>query len=132
MAPWCRRLRTGARGGRGRESASCWSRRGAGVVALEPRGGPGVEGAGEQRVPRLPHEHHEEMYIVQRQEAEAEYLVGLPEVADVGAGEARAGCAVALRVDGALVRAELRAFDVEPAVAREHGAVAPHPRGGHA
>ena len=73
------------------------------MVALEPCIAPGVEGAAEQGGTRLPHQRHEEMYIVQGEEAQAEDLVRQEEVADVGAREARAAGAVALPVEGAAV-----------------------------
>ena len=53
------------------------------MVALEPCVAPAVEGAAEQGGARLPHQRHEEMYIVQGEEAQAEDLVGQEQVADV-------------------------------------------------
>src|SRR6188508_2536664 len=82
-------------------NASCGSRFGARVVALEPCVAPAVEGATEQGGARLPHQRHEEMYIVQGEEAQAEDLVGQEEVAHVRAREARAAGTVALRVERA-------------------------------
>src|SRR5204862_1818480 len=109
-------------------SASCRSRFGARVVTLEPGVAPAVEGAAEQSGTRLPHQRHEEMYIVQGEEAQAEDLVGEEQVAHVRAREARAAGAVALRVERLAVGSKLGALDVQAAVARERRAVAPHPR----
>src|SRR5690349_3696243 len=124
-----RRHRVGGARVRGEcPSASCGSRYGARVVTLEPRFTPAVECAAEESGARLPHQRHEEMYIVQGEEAEPEHLVGEKQVADVCAAETCAARTVALLVDGAPVRAELRALDVETSVARERGAVAAHAR----
>ena len=72
------------------------------------------------------------MYIVQGQQAESEDLVGDVEVAQIGAGEARAGGAIAAFVEGALVVPELGPLDVEASVGGENRAVAAHARRRHA
>src|SRR6185369_17948318 len=75
---------------------------------------------------------NEEMYIVQREEAQPENLVGDEEVAYVCPREAPARGAIASLLDRARIGAVFGAFDVEPSVAGERGAVAPHAGGGHA
>src|SRR4029077_20827277 len=87
---------------------------------------------GADRFAGVAHETNEEMYIVQGKQAKAEDLVRGEEMPDVRARESAARRAVALLVERPLVEAELGPLDVEPAVAREGRAVAPHPRGGDA
>src|SRR5215203_3697344 len=102
------RRRPAERGALGEcSNASCGSRFGARVISLKPCVAPAVEGAAKQGGARLPHQRHEEMYIVQGEEAQAEDLVGQEEVAYVRAREARAAGAVALRVQRPSVGAEL-------------------------
>src|SRR6187551_512133 len=72
------------------------------------------------------------MYIVQGEEAEAEYLVRNEKVADVGPAESRAGRAIAVGIEGSRVGTELVALDVEPAIAGEHCAIASHSGGSDA
>src|ERR1700694_985804 len=68
------------------------------------------------------------MYIVQGEEAEPQYLVRHEEMPDVRSAEAGARGAIAIRVKGARIGAELRALDVQSPVPRESGAVSSHPR----
>ena len=65
------------------------------MITLEPRLAPAVECAAEESGARLPHQRHEEMYIVQGEEAQPENLVGEKQVADVSAAEPGAARAVA-------------------------------------
>jgi hypothetical protein len=51
------------------------------MILEEPALAPSVEGAAEQGGARLPHQRHEEMYIVQREEAQAKDLIRQEEVA---------------------------------------------------
>src|SRR5687768_6477897 len=68
------------------------------------------------------------MYIVQGEQAEAEYLVGDVEVPDIGAGEARAGGTVAGGVQGARIGPEFSALYVLPPFMGEDRAVPSHAR----
>src|SRR5688572_9599398 len=68
------------------------------------------------------------MYIVQGEQAEAEYLVGDVEVPDIGAGEARAGGTVAGGVQGARIGPEFSALYVQPPFMGEDRAVPSHAR----
>src|SRR2546423_6178897 len=72
------------------------------------------------------------MYIVQGEQAEAEYLVGHEEMSDVGAAESSAGRAIAIGVERPGIGPEFSALDVEPPVARERSAVSSHSRRGDA
>src|SRR5665647_846379 len=72
------------------------------------------------------------MYIVQGKKMHAECLFGYEQVADVGAGEARTGGAVAAGIEGERVGPELYVAHVEAPLARERGARASHARGRHA
>src|SRR5687767_11395998 len=67
------------------------------------------------------------MYIVQGQQAEPEYLVGDEKVADVCAGEAGTGRAIAVDVERPRVGAEFGALDVQPALMGEDRPVATDP-----
>ena len=104
----------------------------AGVVAVEPVAAPRVEGAAGDRGARVAHQRTRKCTLCSESRRRPSSLVGREEVAEVGAREARAGGAVAVLVERPAVGAERRVADVEPAVAREGGAVAPHARGRHA
>ena len=96
-------------------------------MARDPITRPRVEIAIPYRLPRLPAERQEEMYIVQGEEAQAEYFFGHEEVPDVGSAESRAGGAIALRVEWARIGTELGPLDVESSIPGESRAVSPHP-----
>src|SRR5688572_11763840 len=99
------------------------------MVARRPLAPPRSEGAGANRLARGAHQANEEMYIVQREQAQAENLVGDEQVAQVRPREPSACTAGACVINGSLAPAELGALDVEPAVLGEDRAVAAHARG---
>src|SRR6476646_4977323 len=68
------------------------------------------------------------MYIVQGQQAQAEYLVGDEEVPDVGTAESHAGGAIAVGGKRSRIGAILRPLDVETSVAHEYRSIAAHAR----
>src|SRR5687768_5496451 len=70
------------------------------------------------------------MYIVQREQADAEYLVAHEEMPNVRAAETTAGDTVAGFVERQGVVPVLGALDVDAAGAREDGSVSPHARRG--
>src|SRR3954466_5193493 len=88
---------------------------------------PLVEIAVTNRLPRIARERQQEMYIVQGEEAQSEYLVRHEKVPDVGAAESRTRRAIAVGIEWARVGAVLGALDVEATVAGEDCAVASHP-----
>src|SRR5437763_10795770 len=108
-----------------RMSSSCGGYRSR-VVAREPVAAPGADCAADDRGARIAHQANEEMYIVQGEQAQSEHLVGDEEVPQVTAGEPTTRGTIAIVVQRTRVAAKLGAFDVEPAVAREGGAVASH------
>src|SRR5205085_11984949 len=79
-------------------------------------------------VARRPHQSNEEMYIVQREQAMAEDLVGDEEVADVRAREAPARRAITFLVERSRIGPVLGSLDVDPSIRRERGTVAAHAR----
>src|SRR3954464_226604 len=88
---------------------------------------PLLEIAVTDRLPRRAGERQQEMYIVQGEEAQSEYLVRHEKVPDVGAAESRTRRAIAVGIEWARVGAVLGALDVEAAIAGEDRAVASHP-----
>src|SRR5688572_4406896 len=72
------------------------------------------------------------MYIVQGEQADAEYLVAHEEMPNVGAAETTAGDTLAGLVERQGVVPVLGPLDVDAAGAREDGSVSPHARGGDA
>src|SRR5688500_1275686 len=81
-----------------------------GMVTGEPVAAPAVERAGANLGASPRHQRHEEMYIVQGEEAQPQDLIGHEEVPDVRAREARAGDAAARLVQRPRVGAELGAL----------------------
>jgi len=98
------------------------------VVAREPVTAPGVESTVDDRSARAAHERDQEMYIVQRYEAQPEDLVGDEEMPDVGAGEAFARGALARLVQWPRVCLELGAAHVDATAGGKCGAVSTHSR----
>src|SRR6267378_1316881 len=98
------------------------------AMARQPIARPGIEITAPDGIPRLPDERHEEMYIVQGEEAEPQDLLRHEEMPDVRSAEAGARGAIALRVKGVRIGAELRALDVQSPVPGESGPVPPHAR----
>src|ERR1700730_11074770 len=86
------------------------------AIACEPVSRPLLEVAVAYGLPRSPRQRQEEMYIVQGEEAEAEYLVRHEKVADVGPGESGAGGAVAIDVERLGIGPVFGALDVEAPV----------------
>src|SRR6186713_798130 len=68
------------------------------------------------------------MYIVQRKQAQSQYLVRDVQVAQVGPRKTPARSAIARLVHGTAIGPELRALDVEPAGTGERGSIAAHAR----
>src|SRR5215210_4241927 len=68
------------------------------------------------------------MYIVQGEQADAEYFVAHEEMPNVRPGETGAGCTVAALIQRQGIVAVLGALDVEAAGAREDCSVSSHPR----
>src|SRR5688500_932508 len=97
-------------------------------VTVQPARAPRVKIMIGDRVARGAHQRHEKMYIVQRQQTQAEHLVRDEEMTEVRAREARARRTRAFHIERPWVVPELAAFDVEPAVAREHRAISSHAR----
>src|ERR1700682_404320 len=97
------------------------------AMARQPIARPRIEITAPDSVPRLPDERHEEMYIVQGEEAQPQDLFRHEEMPDVCSAEAGARGAIALGVERARIGAELRALDVQSPVPRESGAIPPHP-----
>src|SRR5690349_13332487 len=109
-----------------RERSCSWYR--ARVIARQPVVAPCADDAACDRSAGVAHETDQEMYIVQGQQAQAEYLVRREEMPNVRARESATCRAVACVVQWPPVGAEFGTLDVETAVARESGAVAPHAR----
>src|SRR6266550_2950332 len=107
-------------------SDSEWQRS---AVASQPVARPLVEIAALYRLPGIAGERQEEMYIVQGEEAQPEYLVGDEEVPDVRSAESRTGGAVTVDVEWPRIGAELGALDVESAVPGKDRSVPAHPGG---
>src|SRR3954465_2236453 len=92
--------RGGKRGGGGRREdgrekkfSDCERR--CAAIAGKPVTGPLLEIAVKYRLPRRARERQQEMYIVQGEEAQSEYLVRHEKVPDVGSAESRTGRAIA-------------------------------------
>src|SRR4051812_27315155 len=108
-----------------RMSSSCGGYRSR-VVAREPVAAPSADRTADDLGARIAHQADEEMYIVQGEQAQPEHLIGDEEVPQVAAGKPAACGTIAGVVERTRIGAKLGAFDVEPAVAREGGAVASH------
>src|SRR5687768_16355807 len=104
----------------------------AGVVPGKPVAAPLLERAGHYCLARGASQREEEMYIVQGEQAEAEYLVGSVEVAYVGAGESRTRRAATRFVQWPRISLELGTLDVDPPIHRPCGSIAAHPGWCHA
>src|SRR5438105_429826 len=99
------------------------------AIPLEPFTCPRLNVSRDNGGPGAACQRQQEMYIVQREQAEAEYLVRDEQMAYVRAGEAGTRRAVTIFVHRPRIVAVPGVLDVHPADGCEHGAVASHSRG---
>src|SRR4051795_9747741 len=91
-----------------------------------------VEPALLDRPPRARRQFEQEAQIMQRQKAQPEQLVLVDEVADVRAGEARAGWAAAGVVERRGIAREARVLEVQASLPGQRRSRAAEPRRPHA